>query len=320
MKVFVTRVIPENGMQMMKKAGLIVTQWHEKREPTQEELIAHCLENDALLSVGPTRIDAAFLQSCRHLKVIALMAVGYDNVDVPAAASLKIPIGNTPGVLSGATADAAFLLLLAASRKAFFHHKRIQGREWGFFEPTVNLGIELTGKTLGIFGLGKIGYEMAKRCYGAYDMKIIYHNRSRNEEAEKKWGAQWVTFDDLLAQSDVLSVHTSLTAETKGRFNMDAFRKMKSSAIFINSARGGIHNEDDLTAAVQQRIIWGAGLDVTNPEPMDPDSPLLLIPEVAVLPHIGSATLETRNEMARLACENIIAGLKGLPLPYPVKA
>ncbi|MEP7256989.1 MAG: D-glycerate dehydrogenase [Flavitalea sp.] len=318
MKVFVTRLIPENGIRMMEAAGAQVTQWLEKRELTEEELIGHCQNYDALMSVGPNKIDSVFLNACRHLKVVSLMSVGYDNVDVPAALALNIPIGNTPGVLSGATADLAFLLMLAASRKAFFHHKRIPSGAWGFIEPTADLGIELTGKTLGIYGLGKIGFEMAKRCVGAYDMKIIYHNRGINMEAEQRWNAKRVSFDELLFQSDVLSVHTSLTAETMGIFNKSAFSKMKRSSIFINTARGGVHHEKDLTEAIQQRIIWGAGLDVTNPEPMHPDNPLLSIPEVAVLPHIGSATMETRNEMARLASENIIAGLNGRPLPYRV--
>jgi glyoxylate reductase len=205
--------------------------------------------------------------------------------------------------------------MLATSRNAFNMHKSIEKDQWKFFTPGANLGIELTGKTLGIFGLGKIGYEMAKRCKGAYGMNIIYHNRHINELAEKNLGAGKVSFDELLQQSDVLSVHTSLTPQTKEIFNAAAFKKMKANAIFINSARGGIHNETDLTAALQQKIIWGAGLDVTNPEPMGHDNPLLNMPNVCVLPHIGSATVEARNEMSRLAAENVVAGLKGLPLP-----
>ncbi len=174
------------------------------------------------------------------------------------------------------------------------------------------------GKTLGIYGLGKIGFELAKRCVGAYDMNLIYHNRHSNREAENKLNAVKVSFDELLKQSDVLSVHTALTPETKGRFNKESFGKMKPSSIFVNAARGAIHNETDLIEALNNGIIWGAGLDVTNPEPMLPDNPLLQMPNVAVLPHIGSATIETRTAMSVMAAKNIIAGLKGERIPFIV--
>jgi glyoxylate reductase len=264
------------------------------------------------------RLDKDFLHASSHLKVIALHSVGYDNVDVEAATAVKIPIGNTPGVLSGATADTAFLLMLATSRKAFHMHKSITKGEWGFFDPTANLGIELRGKTLGVFGLGKIGLEMAKCCIGAFGMQVIYHNRSRNETAEKELNASWVSFDELLEQSDVLTVHTALTPETEGKFDRPAFNKMKPHSIFINTARGAIHNEQDLLSALVEKKIWGAGLDVTNPEPMHPDHPLLNMSNVSVLPHIGSATQETRAAMSVLAARNIIAGLKGERIPFVV--
>src|SRR6185295_16366847 len=191
--------------------------------------------------------------------------VGYDNIDIDSATKLKIPVGNTPDVLSDATADIAFTLLLMTSRKAIFHHKRILNKQWDFFRPTANLGIELKNKTLGIFGLGRIGFEMAKRCRGAYNMSIIYHNRSQNKMAENELGAKKVTFDELLSKSDVLSVHTALTPETKGKFDYSTFCKMKPNSIFINTARGGMHQEEDLIKALNEKRIWGAGLDVTNP-------------------------------------------------------
>ena len=317
MKVFVTRVIPEVGLKRLRDAGLEVVQWKEKRNMEPQELIEACKSSDALLSAGG-RIDAHFLKECKHLKVISLHYVGFDSVDVAEATRLKIPVGNTPGVLSGTTADTAFLLMLAVSRKAFYQHKRILKGEWNFFDPTANLGIELHGKTIGIYGLGSIGHEMAKRCVAMYNMKVIYHNRHNNLEVEKGLNAVKVSFDDLLAQSDVLSVHVPLSDETKGKFDKSVFSKMKSSSIFINTARGGIHNEEDLIQVLEEGEIWGAGLDVTNPEPMHADNPLLTMPTVAVLPHIGSATVETRNAMSLRAAENIIAGLKGERLPYPV--
>lgn len=318
MKVFITRKIPEVGINNLKNAGIEMIEWTEKRELPQSELINYCKQCDALLSAGYNKIDAYFLNECRHLKVIALHSVGYDNVDIPEADRLKIPVGNTPGVLSGPTADIAFLLMLAVSRKAFYLHEKIVKGDWKFFEPTANLGIRLYGKTLGIYGLGNIGFEMAKRCIGAYNMKVIYHNRHKNPLAEKELKAEYVSFEDLLKNSDVLSVHTNLSKETVGKFDKVAFEQMKPTAIFINTARGGIHNEVDLINALQNGTIWGAGLDVTNPEPMSKDNPLLTMPNAAVLPHIGSATAETRNEMARIATDNIIAGLNGQRIPFPV--
>jgi len=318
MKVFVTRRIDELGVKIMENAGIDVTQWMEKRDLTQSELIEHCKQHNALLSAGANKIDGRFLDECSHLKVIALLSVGFDNVDVAEASRFKIPIGNTPGVLSGATADTAMLLMLATSRKAFYHHRRIINGNWGFFDPMADLGIDLKERTLGIYGLGRVGFEMARRCVGAFNMKVIYCNHHPNEVAEKELNAKPVSFDELLAQSDVLSVHANLTSETKGKFDKRAFTKMKPNSIFVNAARGELHNEQDLTEALSNGAIWGAGLDVTNPEPMLPDNPLLSMPNVCVLPHIGSATLETRIAMTKLAAENIVAGLRDERLPHVV--
>jgi glyoxylate reductase len=318
MKVFVSRIVPEIAISILKNAGHELVIWTEKRDIEKEELTALCQGQDGLLSVGQNVIDKPFLYACSHLKVIGQMAVGYDNIDVATATALNIPVGNTPGVLSNATADTAFLLMMAVSRKAFYMHQKIINGEWGFYEPTSDLGMELSERTLGIFGLGKIGFEMARRCIGAYHMKVIYCNRNPNPLAETELGATRVSFEELLAQSDVLSVHTALTAETKGIFDLAVFKKMKKTAIFINTARGAIHQEPDLIEAMQKKIIWGCGLDVTNPEPMSSDNPLLYMPNAAVLPHIGSATEDTRNAMAKMAAENIIAGLRGERLPNPV--
>lgn len=315
MNVFITRKIPEAGLNILKEAGCHIIEHTEQRPLTPEELIGHCKKADAVLIAGHTIIDEFFLNECDHLKVIGLMSVGYEHVNLPAATALKIPISNTPGVLSKATSDIAFLLMLAVSRKAFFMHRQILEGKWNFFEPTANLGIELYGKTLGIFGLGKIGLELAKKCRAVFDMNIIYHNRSNNKEAEKLVNAQYVSLDELLKNSDVLSLHANLTNETMGRFNLELFRKMKPSAIFINTGRGGLHNETDLLYALQNHLIWGAGLDVTNPEPMAPDHPLLTMPNVCIVPHIGSATVETRDAMAKMAAVNIVAGLEGKPIP-----
>jgi len=317
--VFISGEIPEAGIKLLEENGITIEQWKGKDKIQTDELIKACKKHNGLLSVGRNKIDKNFLEECKHLKVIALFSVGYDHVDVKEANTLNIPVGNTPGVLSGATADTAFLLMLAASRKAFHQYKQIIDGEWKMGLPANILGMELYGKTLGVFGLGRIGIEMAKRCKGAYDMEIIYHNRGKNKEAEELLGAKRVSFEELLKRSDVLSVHTELSKETENKFNKNAFDKMKESAIFINTSRGGVHNEKDLTEAIKNGVIWGAGLDVTHPEPISPTSELLSMPSVAVLPHIGSATVETRDKMIVLAAKNIIAGLNNKKLPTEIK-
>ncbi|WP_257668161.1 2-hydroxyacid dehydrogenase [Parapedobacter tibetensis] len=318
MKIFITREVPATIKQSLVDNGFQLVEWTEKRDLTAHELIHHTKSSDALFSVGGNQLDRHFLKTCSHLKVIALCSVGYDRVDIAAATKLGIPIGNTPGVLSKTTADTAFLLMQTVARKAIHKHKEILRGNWGFFDPMADLGVELHGKILGIYGLGRIGLELAKSCRHAFDMPIIYHNRSKNETAENELGARWVSFDDLLRQSDVLSVHANLSKETQGIFNRDTFSKMKKSAIFINTARGSMHHEVDLTNALENNVIWGAGLDVTDPEPMEADNPLLYMPNVAILPHIGSATIETRMKMMQLTVQNLIAGLHGNRLPHCV--
>ncbi len=314
-KVFVSSILPVIGIDMLRKENFNVVTWNDKTPIPQDILIKNAKECDALICTLTAKIDAAFLNECSHLEIISQFGVGYDNIDINEATKLGIPVGNTPGVLTDATADVAFGLMIAASRKMFFMHKKIEKDEWKHFTPTSNLGIELKNKTLGIFGLGRIGNEMAKRCKGAYNMNIIYHNRNKNTEAEQLLDAKYVSFDDLLAQSDVLSVHSVSSNETKGIFNKAVFNKMKPTAIFINTSRGALHNEEDLIEALTAGRIWGAGLDVTNPEPMHKNNPLLNMENVAVLPHIGSATVEARNGMSRLAAENIIEFYKNNRVP-----
>lgn len=317
-KVLITRIIPPLAQELLMKAGFEVSVWPGAGPMTQPELIERAKQVNALISLGADKLDKTFFSQCGHLDIIAQYAVGYDNIDVGEATRLGIPVGNTPDVLSDATADVAFGLMIAVSRKMFYLHKTIQQGAWKQFEPLKNLGQELTGKTLGIFGMGRIGQVMAQRCVGAYSMKVIYHNRSRNAEAEQQFNARYVSFDELLRESDILSVHSVLSTETKGLFNKEVFKRMKPTSIFINTSRGGVHNEVDLIEALQQGTIWGAGLDVTNPEPMKSDNPLLAMPNVAVLPHIGSATIEARTGMARLAAENIITFYQRGQVPHCV--
>ena len=310
-----TRDIPDIGIELLKAEGFDVCVWPHDRPMTPDELVEEGKKVNAIVTLSTDTIDKNFLNECRHLDIISQFAAGYDNINIDEATRLNIPVGNTPGAMSDATADVAFGLMIATSRKMFHMHKTIAKGDWTFFRPKANLGIELKNKTLGILGLGRIGIQMAIRCKGAYNMKIIYFNRKPNSEGEKLLGATLVSFEELLQQSDVLSVHCALNDQTRNIFNRDSFAKMRPNSIFINAARGGIHNEQDLLDALNAGSIWGAGLDVTNPEPISADSPLLSMPNVAVLPHIGSSTVEARNEMSRLAAVNIVEFYKRNNIP-----
>lgn len=318
MNIFINKNIPESGILLLKEKGINLTINPTENPLSREEFIAICQKNDALLNVGANNLDEDFFEQCPNLKGIALYSVGFDSVNIPSANKRKIPIGNTPDVLSRATSDVAFLLMQSVARKSFFNHKKILNGNWNSFNALENLGQELYGKTLGIFGLGRIGFEMAKKCKAAFGMNIIYHNRSHNETAEKELDAKFVDFETLLSQSDVLSIHSNYSKENNQLFNAAAFSKMKKNSIFINTARGKFHNENDLFEALTNGTIWGAGLDVTNPEPMDQNNPLLELPNCCILPHIGSATYEARNAMAVCAVQNIIALVENKKMPYCV--
>lgn len=318
MNVFINKDIPEAGISLLREKGLNLTINPTENVLSRNEFIKICQENDVLLNVGANNLDEDFFQQCPNLKGIALFSVGFDAVKIASANSRKIPVGNTPDVLNRATSDIAFLLMQNVARKSFFNHKKIINGDWNTFNALENLGQELYGKTLGIFGLGRIGFEMARKCKAAFEMNIIYHNRSHNENAEKELNAQYVDFETLLSESDVLSIHSNYTTENNELFNKDTFAKMKRNAIFINTARGKFHNENDLFQALTNDIIWGAGLDVTNPEPMKQDNPLLSLPNCCILPHIGSATFEARNAMAICAAQNVIALFEDKKMPFCV--
>lgn len=315
MKIFINRRIPEVGIKMLEDAGLeIFIPEHENL--SHDEWMSYCKSHDAILSVGMDfKFDKDFFNECPNIKAIALYSVGFDHVDIKEANQRNIPVGNTPDVLSKATSDVAFLLMQAVARRASYNFEKVKDGNWGDFEPLHALGQELYGKTLGIFGLGRIGFEMAKKSKAAFDMDIIYHNRHKNEEAEKELNAKYVSFEELVSRSGVLSVHANFKPEQKELFNAEIFEKMKPDSIFINTARGGFHNQKDLYEALISKQILGAGLDVTNPEPILKDDPILELSNVCVLPHIGSATIEARNAMAKLAAENLIAFSKGQKMP-----
>lgn len=269
-----------------------------------------------LFSLLTMRVDAALLDRLPSLRVVSNMAVGYDNVVLEACAARSIPVGNTPGVLTDATADLTMALLLAAARRIDEAARDAREGRWHTWTPDGWLGVELRGTTLGIIGLGKIGYAVAERARG-FGMRIVYAARSDHSEAAQV-GATRLSLDELLACSDFVSLHVPLTDATVGMIDADALRKIKRGACLINTARGLVVDQDAVVAALRDGTLRAAALDVTTPEPLPVEHPLFSTPGCLVLPHIGSATETTRRRMAELACDNLIAGVRGLPLPHRV--
>jgi glyoxylate reductase len=313
-KVFVTRRIPAAGLDRIV-AGCDAEVWPEQLPPPYELLCQKAAACDGLVSLLTDRIDAALLDRAPRLKVVSNYAVGFNNIDIPAATARGIAVGNTPGVLTDATADLALTLLVAAARRIVDGVDYNRAGKWKTWEPLGHLGQDLVGRTLGIVGMGRIGYALAKRCRGAWDMHVLYHDRFRNERAETDLAARQVDFATILRESDFISVHTDLNESTRGLFNAAAFAQMKRTAVFVNTARGPVVVEADLLAALNNGVIFAAGLDVTDPEPPPADSPLFHTPNLIVVPHIASATIGTRNAMAEICASNLLAGLAGGDLP-----
>jgi glyoxylate reductase len=316
-RVFVSRMIPDAGLDRVKEA-CDADIWPERLPPPYEILIERVRGVDGLLCVLTDRIDANLMDAAGpQLKVISQMAVGYDNIDVAAAKARGIPVGNTPGVLTEATADLAFSLLLAGARRIVEGSNYIREGKWETWEPKTLLGADVTGATLGIIGFGRIGKAFAKRATG-FDMHILAYSPSLTAEAAAEMGATAVDMDTLLRQSDFVSVHTPLNANTRHLINRERLALMKPTALLINTARGGVVDQKALYEALKNGVIGGAALDVTDPEPLPLDDLLLNLPNVTIVPHIGSATINTRNKMASMAAANLIAGVRGEPLPNRV--
>jgi glyoxylate reductase len=313
-KVFVTRVIPEAGLRRIKE-HCDAEIWTDPLPPPYAVLRQKVAACEGLVALLTDKIDAPLLDSAPRLKVVSNYAVGFNNIDVAAATQRGIAVGNTPGVLTDATADMAFCLLIAAARRVVEGHAYTLAGRWKTWEPIGHLGQDLVGRTLGVLGMGRIGYALAKRCRGGWDMRVLYHDVRCNEQAEKDLGAKLVDLDILLRESDFLSVHTDLNDKTRGLFNAERFKQMKRTAVFVNTARGPIVDQKALYETLKSGTIFAAGLDVTDPEPPSLEDPLLKLPNVVVAPHIASATVGTRNAMAEICANNLIAGLTGQPLP-----
>jgi glyoxylate reductase len=314
--VLVTRRLADEVMRYLDE-HCTVTLNAEDRPMPRERLLAEVKGKRGLLPMLTDRVDDELLEAAGpDLTVVANYAVGYDNVDVAACTARGVVVTNTPDVLTDATADIAWSLILAASRRIGEGERLIRtGRAWAW-APDFMLGREVTGKTLGVVGLGRIGQAVATRARG-FRMRVLYHSRTRKPDVEEALEAQYRELPALLAEADIVTVHVALSEDTHHLFGSEEFRKMKPTAVFVNTTRGAVVDEGALATALRNREIFAAGLDVYEKEPeVHPD--LLSLDNVILVPHLGSATVETRTAMGMLAAENLVAAVEGRPLPSPV--
>ena len=317
-RVLVTRIIPDEGLGPVREA-CDVDLWEEELPPPRDELLRRVEGIDGLLCLLTDTVDDELLDVAGPtLKVVSNFAVGFDNIDVPACTRRSIPAGNTPGVLTETTADLAFALVMTAARRIPEAVDYVRAGSWRTWGPMLLMGVDVHGATLGIVGFGRIGREVARRGRG-FGMRILYHDvqpASATDEAELV--ATRVAMDELLRESDFVSLHVNLTDETQHLIDADALAAMKPTAVLVNTSRGPVVDHEALDAALRDGTILAAGLDVTEPEPLPADHPLLSLPNCVVLPHIASASTVTRGRMAAMAAANLLAGLRGERLPTPI--
>lgn len=312
-KVFVTRRITPEALDLIAAVAAMEV-WPEEAPPSPAILREKAATVDGLLTNIMDQVDAPLLAAAPNLKALSQVSVGLDNVDVAAATRRGLPVGYTPGVLAKATADLAFALLLAAARRIGESERWVRAGQWTLaFHPLRWLGVDVHDRALGIIGLGQIGLEMAKRGQG-FDMQILYHSRTRRRDLETQYGLTWAELPDLLAQADFVSLHLPLTPQTRHYIGAAELALMKPTAVLVNAARGPVVDSAALYAALKGGHIYSAGLDVTEPEPLPADDPLLTLENVVIAPHIGSASTAARGAMCRLAARNLIAGLEGRPM------
>jgi glyoxylate reductase len=308
-KVFVSRNIPESGLSLLReKVSLEV--WQEEEPPTRHVLLEKAATCEGIVVVPGDPIDRELLAAGKNLKIVSCYAVGYDTIDVNAAEELGIMVTNTPDVLTETTADLAFGLLIGAARRIGEGDRLIRSGQWDRWGPRFMLGLDVTGKTLGIIGLGRIGQAVGKRAKG-FDMEILYSGRRRNEPAEEAIGARYMEMEALLGLSDFVSLHCPLLPSTEGLIGERQLRAMKPTSILINTSRGKVVVEKDLVRALEQGWIAGAALDVFEKEPLPEGHPFLSMKNVLLCPHLGSATVDTRSKMANIAAENLLTALDG---------
>ena len=308
--IYITRKLPNTVIETIQQK-YEVKMWEQEDIPVPREiLLSEVKKADALLTMLSDAIDESVLTAGHNLKVVANLAVGFDNIDVKTASRKGIAICNTPDVLTDTTADLTFGLLMAAARRIVEAAELVKQGDWKSWSPLLLAGQDIHHKTIGIVGMGKIGETVVKRATG-FDMNILYHNRTRKPEIEQKLGAVYATFNDLIEKADFIVCLTPLTAETKKMFTREVFQKMKKSAIFVNASRGAVIDEFALYEALVEGEIAGAGLDVFEKEPINGEHPLLKLPNVVALPHIGSSSIDTRVKMMKLCLDNIEAVIEG---------
>ena len=315
-KVFVTRIIPEKGLKMVQEFADAEV-WQDELPPPRAVILEKIKGLDGILSLLTDKMDAEVMDAAPNLKVISNYAVGFDNVDVPAATQRGILVCNTPGVLTETTADLAWTLLMAGARRIVEGDSYARAGKWKTWGPMLLLGQDVHHSTIGIIGMGRIGYEMAKRAKG-FSMRILYHDPIRRPEFEEELGMEYVPMDELLAQSDFITLHCLLNEQTRHLIGKAQFAKMKPTAVLVNSSRGPVVDQQALYEALAARQIAHAALDVTDPEPPVPDDPILQLDNITVVPHIASASIATRTKMATMAAENLIAALSGQRPTNPV--
>jgi lactate dehydrogenase-like 2-hydroxyacid dehydrogenase len=316
-RVFVARRLPDEGLAPL--AAIEVDLWPDELPPPRATLLERVRGVDGLLSLLTDRVDDELLDAAGPgLRVVSNFAVGFDNVDVPACTRRGIPVGNTPGVLTETTADLAWALLMAAARRLPEGYDYVRAGRWLTWGPLLLLGPDVHHATLGIVGFGRIGREMAKRARG-FDMRVLVHDAfPPSEEDQASLGVEAVTMHTLLAEADFVTLHVNLTPETRHLMGPEALAAMKPTAILVNTSRGPVVDQVALAAGLRDGTIAAAALDVTDPEPMAPDDPLLSLPNCLVVPHIASASRATRGLMAAMAAANLLAGVRGERLPTPV--
>jgi glyoxylate reductase len=316
--IAITREIPEAGTIPLRE-GATIRQWPNDLPPTPAELETLLQDCDGAITLLTDHIDGPLLDRLPRLRVVSNFAVGFDNIDVPAATARGVLVCNTPDVLTAATADATWSLLLAAARRIPESQQYVRDGHWKTWGPLLLLGREVTGATIGIVGLGRIGKEVAKRARG-FGMRILAYDPYEDPAFAEEYGVSYLPLDQLLAESDFVTLHVALTPETEHLIGPDQFRRMKPTAILVNASRGPVVATDALVAALESRDILAAALDVTDPEPLPADHPLVNMPNCIVVPHTASATVQTRDRMADLAARNLLAGLNGERPPASVNA
>ncbi|HYU48319.1 MAG TPA: D-glycerate dehydrogenase [Candidatus Limnocylindria bacterium] len=317
-RVFLSRRIPEDGLRLIVD-GCDATVWPDELPPPRDALLAAVAGCDGILTLLTDLVDDELLDAAGpQLRVVSNYAVGFDNVDVPACTRRGIPVGNTPGVLTDTTADLAFALLMAAARRLPEGDRYVRAGNWRTWGPMLLLGPDVHGATLGIVGFGRIGQALARRASG-FGMTVLYHDvKELPDDVSAPLGATFVELDELFKRSDFVSLHVNLTPETSHMINAESLRRMKPSAVLVNTSRGPVVDQPALYEALRDGVIAAAALDVTDPEPIPADDPLLGLDNCLIVPHIASASRATRGKMAEMAAANLLAGVRGERLPTPV--